>query len=173
MQLYMEQSLAKTTIDQITARAGVAKGTFYNYFTTKEDLLVAGLLIAQNQDLERNRAMVMQACSVLERLERAVGCATAFITLYPELGRVWIQERLLRGLAQTNSGFDQLLVDVITAGQASGALRGDRPAESLLLELEGIIVAYVSVWLHSPGSIDLDPALHDALEGYLAGARPR
>jgi AcrR family transcriptional regulator len=39
--LFLEQGFAPTTIEQITAGADVAKGTFYLYFSSKEDLLAA------------------------------------------------------------------------------------------------------------------------------------
>lgn len=42
VQLYLEQGFAATTIDQITARAGVARSSFFNYFRVKADVLWAG-----------------------------------------------------------------------------------------------------------------------------------
>jgi AcrR family transcriptional regulator len=39
--LFLEQGVAPTTIEQITSGAEVAKGTFYLYYSSKEDLLAA------------------------------------------------------------------------------------------------------------------------------------
>lgn len=39
--LFLENGLGPTTIDQITAGADVAKGTFYLYFSSKTDVLAA------------------------------------------------------------------------------------------------------------------------------------
>jgi AcrR family transcriptional regulator len=39
--LFLERGVAPTTIEQITLRAEVAKGTFYLYFSSKEDVLAA------------------------------------------------------------------------------------------------------------------------------------
>lgn len=39
--LFLEQGVASTTIEQITSLADVAKGTFYLYFASKEDVLAA------------------------------------------------------------------------------------------------------------------------------------
>jgi AcrR family transcriptional regulator len=39
--LFLKHGVGPTTIEQITSGAGVAKGTFYLYFSTKEDLLAA------------------------------------------------------------------------------------------------------------------------------------
>jgi AcrR family transcriptional regulator len=39
--LFIEHGVGQTTIEQITAAADVAKGTFYLYFSSKEDVLAA------------------------------------------------------------------------------------------------------------------------------------
>ena len=39
--LFLAQGVAATAIEQITSSAGVAKGTFYLYFSSKEDVLAA------------------------------------------------------------------------------------------------------------------------------------
>jgi AcrR family transcriptional regulator len=39
--LFLKQGVAATTIEQITSGADVAKGTFYLYFSSKEDVLAA------------------------------------------------------------------------------------------------------------------------------------
>ncbi|AHF79492.1 TetR/AcrR family transcriptional regulator [Thermococcus paralvinellae] len=38
-ELFAEKGYDKTTVDEIVERAGVAKGTFYNYFRSKEELI--------------------------------------------------------------------------------------------------------------------------------------
>jgi AcrR family transcriptional regulator len=39
LNLFRDQGYEETTVDQITQRAGVAKGTFFNYFPTKDAML--------------------------------------------------------------------------------------------------------------------------------------
>lgn len=39
--LFIAKGVEATTIDDIVSRAGVAKGTFYHYFSTKSDVLIA------------------------------------------------------------------------------------------------------------------------------------
>jgi AcrR family transcriptional regulator len=38
-ELFLEQTYARTTVDQIAARAGVSRNTFFNYFASKSDVL--------------------------------------------------------------------------------------------------------------------------------------
>jgi AcrR family transcriptional regulator len=39
LQLFLERGYEHTSVEQITTAVGVAKGTFYHYFATKQDLL--------------------------------------------------------------------------------------------------------------------------------------
>jgi AcrR family transcriptional regulator len=38
-ELFLEQGYGRTTVDQIAARAGVSRATFFNYFAAKSDVL--------------------------------------------------------------------------------------------------------------------------------------
>ncbi|PZE82146.1 TetR/AcrR family transcriptional regulator [Curtobacterium sp. MCBD17_032] len=38
-ELFLEQGYGRTTVDQIAARAGVSRATFFNYFTAKSDVM--------------------------------------------------------------------------------------------------------------------------------------
>lgn len=42
-ELFLEQGFAHTSVAQITQRAGVSRSSFFNYFTSKSDVLWAGL----------------------------------------------------------------------------------------------------------------------------------
>jgi AcrR family transcriptional regulator len=59
--LFLAQGVGETTIEQVTLAAGVAKGTFYLYFSSKEDVLAGlGQRFAQGL-LARVRAAVAAA----------------------------------------------------------------------------------------------------------------
>src|SRR5512135_1857391 len=49
VRLFSENGIEAVTVDQIAAAADVGKGTIYNYFQTKEDIVVAFMV-----DLERD-----------------------------------------------------------------------------------------------------------------------
>jgi AcrR family transcriptional regulator len=38
-ELFLEQGYQNTSIDEIARRAGISRATFFNYFTTKSDVL--------------------------------------------------------------------------------------------------------------------------------------
>ena len=47
--LFLEQGIEKTSIDDIAKNAGVAKGTFYLYFSDKYDILNKLILQKSNE----------------------------------------------------------------------------------------------------------------------------
>ncbi len=61
-QLFLDKGVDATTISDIVAAAGVAKGTFYHYFQAKTDILLA---------LRERFTQAFQ-----QRIANAVGCST-------------------------------------------------------------------------------------------------
>lgn len=60
LELFLEQGYTPTTIDQITSRAGVSRATFFNYFSSKADVLwvdVDEALASLGGDIDRGVAL--------------------------------------------------------------------------------------------------------------------
>jgi AcrR family transcriptional regulator len=67
--LFLEHGYERTSVEQITTAVGVAKGTFYHYFATKQELLER-LVERFTDDLfaEGERAVARQDGSAVDRL---------------------------------------------------------------------------------------------------------
>jgi len=65
-ELFAKQGFEATTVEQIAARAGVAKGTFFNYFERKEAVLYNLHIAWAHEEIERLSA---EPGPVLPRLE--------------------------------------------------------------------------------------------------------
>lgn len=58
LQLFLEKGFLNTSIQDILQRAKISKGTFYNYFSSKDDCLIAIFEIGRTQTIEqRNQLM--------------------------------------------------------------------------------------------------------------------
>jgi TetR/AcrR family transcriptional regulator, cholesterol catabolism regulator len=68
--LFMRHGYRKTSIDDVAAQAGIAKGTVYLYFKTKADLLVAAVRAEKLAYLERVRPLFDEGIDGRERLRR-------------------------------------------------------------------------------------------------------
>jgi AcrR family transcriptional regulator len=69
--LFIEKGFQATSIQDIIDFSGISKGTFYNYFSSKNELLMA-IFTSLNQKIhdERNRLLVGQSPSDLETFMR-------------------------------------------------------------------------------------------------------
>ncbi|MGO4839466.1 TetR/AcrR family transcriptional regulator, partial [Rhizobiaceae sp. 2RAB30] len=83
-----EYGYAGTSIARITERAGVAQGTFYNYFESRQDLLDQ-LLPAISQRLHIHiRERVLAADSAVERERARISAFFEFLERAPHLFKI-------------------------------------------------------------------------------------
>lgn len=95
-----EYGYAGTSIARITERAGVAQGTFYNYFESRQDLLDQ-LLPAISQQLHVHiRERVLAADSAVERERARISAFFEFLERAPHLFKI-----LSEGPVQAPEGF--------------------------------------------------------------------
>lgn len=148
VELIAEQGFSATTVDDIAARAGVAKGTVYYNFESKtvlfEELLRhgIGLLTAEFRaavaGLPPREALAALVRAELEYIRRYRAFAQLLLSEMWRTNREWQQTlRLLRGEAI------EVIAETVRAGVASGDLPADldvRMASSALFGV-GLVVA--------------------------------
>jgi AcrR family transcriptional regulator len=128
-----------TRVQDIARRAGVAVGTFYNYFETKEDVLVALLDLRMREMAEAFGPRAGEPQKWVDRLEaRLTRVLTykdrhaAFFTVAIEHGLLGdataAAKQLLGGRSLPHVGrFDRAIADLVDEGIAAGAIAdGDR-----------------------------------------------
>jgi len=159
-ELFLEQSYAGTTLDEITQRAGVSRATFFNYFSSKSDLLW----------IDADRAIE----SFSEKLASGAGVEDAALAVAAEVGpeRVPLavtesdvmgtgEELLASGLVRVAKVAD--LIRAALAAEAPGT-QGSLTVTVRANALAGAIIAAWGAWIR--GGIDrrpLDVYLGEAL----------
>src|SRR5947209_9614908 len=68
-EVLMEKGYYETSVDEIAARVGIAKGTVYLHFPSKEDMVVAILQRSAREAVELVEAVIVAAQSNREKLE--------------------------------------------------------------------------------------------------------
>ncbi|HYT52565.1 MAG TPA: TetR family transcriptional regulator [Gaiellaceae bacterium] len=146
---------------EIAAAAGIARGTLYRHFPTRESLLRA-LETAANEEAGRRLAEAnLEQVPVDEALARLVRALVA-------VGEDFIV--LLRERRPPEPGFAAPLVALIERGRANGEIRGDVPVATLVESLLVLIGACVRTGRAvGMGSEDMSST---ALRLFLTGARP-
>ncbi|MBW6424923.1 TetR/AcrR family transcriptional regulator [Rhizobium sp. XQZ8] len=136
MDVFVEHGFAASKLTDVAIRAGVAKGTLYLYFETKEDLFRA----TARQALTTNLEAVEQSSAAFNGsiadlvpvlLKRAAGrmgdgriagivrMVLAESRAFPDLARIWHDEVVARILGR--------LAELIAAAQARGEVRAGDP----------------------------------------------
>lgn len=169
LQLFGERGLAATTVDQITETADVAKGTFFNYFRSKEQ--VFGYFIElQHAKLAQALEEVRKGKSVRPVLRRAFQRLGGEVGTSPNLARALIAAVLGNEIARETvaTGMDkgrQLLTRILTIGQAREQVRGDRRVATMSLAFQQAMFGALVVWAINP-QVKLANLLNATFEDY-------
>jgi AcrR family transcriptional regulator len=117
---------ADASIARITAAAGVAQGTFYNYFSSRQDLLDQLLPTVGEEMLAYIAAEVRGAADEFEREERRFRAFFGFLQRRPAFFRI-LNEAELFAPAGFRRHFDNIAADYTAAlrrAQTRGELEG-------------------------------------------------
>ncbi len=173
MQLFGEQGFFSTTVEDITDAADVGKGTFFNYFPSKEQVFSV-LYDIQIKKVSDARAAAQRGKSSLHDLLRDFVYQIA-----EEPGR---NQQLARGLLATVVSSEavremhletmrrgrKILGEVLKLGQERGEVRRDLVPEEMVRTLQESLIGTVLLWSVGPPS-NLQRQLDNMLEIYWSG----
>ena len=148
--LFSENGYDQTTVNAIIEKLGVSKGTFYHYFTSKEDILNAVVEHMTRQGLLAVRPILQdETLSAVDKLNRFIKSARAWrlanIDAIKEIVGVLYRDEniIIRHKLQTYSAAltAPLLSKLIEQGVAEGVFDNAYPSEcaELLLHLGNTI----------------------------------
>jgi len=90
--VFSRQGYAVATVDDIANEAGIAKGTLYLYFRSKEEIYLAALLQDVASMSERARAEMEQATSLREQIGAFVRVRLEYCQQHEEFLRIYLAE---------------------------------------------------------------------------------
>lgn len=174
--LFSQHGYAATTIDKIAAEAGVAKGTFFVHFKSK-DAVVADLVRVQTRSARKARRAALEAKGPLEALRASV----MTLGMLGEASRLLSRGVLTASLDSQDVGgaanalFDDLLGDMFQDARAAknAGLIASHVDEVMLAR--SLMCAYLGAVLNfatspSAGLVDL---LGPVVDAQLASASTR
>jgi len=133
IELFESQGYEATTVQQIATRADVAKGTFFNYFSSKEDLILElqGQMI--RRELESTNGV---PGPIMPQLLNGLLVHARHYPLTPAVTRAVLQgvygsSRIGTAQSERLGEFARFLASMIARGQESGEIRQDLPAEKI------------------------------------------
>jgi len=150
MELFREKGYEATTVDEITEKADVGRGTFFNYFPKKESLL-AYLSEERLAAAEDNAAALLAEPAPARRklIDLYLHAATAWEPDV-ELSRFVFHEWLRRAFeptADAEKGWRRLVQALLEQGRLSGELPADTDPARADAILSSVYIATLFRWL--------------------------
>lgn len=161
-ELFLRQGVDRTTVDQIAAKAGVSKGTFYLHFERKEDLL-----------LEYGTRRLQHVRQLLPELIAHKTFREALQVILDTVvrGKTWGREVTGRAILEIGTSAERvpvnapyrLLEPLLVLGQARGEIRDDMPASQLAQFVLRSILGALRDWGLGHDDLSRDEALDCAV----------
>lgn len=155
---FAEQGFNGASMRDIAKRAGTSLSNLYNYFPSKEELLVAVLKDANDELLSRtSRTVAAAKPSATERLRAAVRAYVGFVVDTQPASVVALSElRYLTGerrreLVAARDETEALFLQIVDQGVASGEFGTNRPRDATRAVL--LLCATVANWFRPDGEL--------------------
>ncbi len=153
VRVFARKGYFNARVSDIAREAGIAAGTIYLYFTTKEDILVT--LFRQKMDgfVAAARRAIRDEVGAEAKLRRLVRLHFSILEDHPELAEVVqvelrLGQKLFRGPASQEIGaYFALIAGVLEAGVAEGRFRGDLPVKVATKLLFGAMDQMATSWV--------------------------
>lgn len=154
VKVFAAEGFFAAKVSQIAAEAGVADGTIYLYFKSKDELLIHLFEDRMERVLETLRAALAEdAKSAVDRLRRVIELHLELIEKNPAMGEVITVE--LRQSAKFIREYDnpkfaeflRLIAGAIADGQAKGELRAELDPQLTARALFGALDEIALSWI--------------------------
>ena len=151
LQKFAEKGFAETTVEDITEAADLGKGTFFNYFPSKDHILMA---FGQMQ-IGKLEAFVASVRGTRQPMEEILHALVARMTeepiRNPAIVRALIQANLSSaavrgGMARLHERNRELLGELIRHGQQRGEVRTDLAPEEIAQAWRQTIFGTLLFW---------------------------
>lgn len=175
MKLFAERGFFNTTVEDITQAADVGKGTFFNYFPTKEHVI--GVL----HDIQLRRVEEARAAAQAGNLPLRQLLQQFMLRIAEEPGRspmlargllasLFSSEPVREMLMDTMVRGRAILAEVLRLGQDRGEIRRDITPQEMSRAFQQCVFGTVFLWSVSPPA-DLKQRLESIFEIFWSGVR--
>ncbi len=174
-ELFLEHGFDNTTMVQIVEKANIVKGTFYQHFQTKVDLLVA---LGWRDSAERVRGLIEEVergASPLDVLQRFYRVMAQWFEAHAPIAEDVIISSIRLHDAQPTSpegashDFTRLMLQI---ARKRGEVRADIDLATQAIVVGGAFTLAVIDWSRNPKPGKLQKLFADCFRVFLQGATP-
>lgn len=175
-QLFYEKGYNGTTVDDIIALSETSKGSFYYYFSTKDELLNSLSLILDNhyEELEETMDLEMNSFDKLLYINYEMHSMMEEKINIDLLASLYSTQLVTAGdnsLLNQNRKYYQLITKIVEEGQKRGQIRGDIPVSVITKYYSMCERALVSDWCMNKGSYSLGEYSRQCMPMMMASLR--
>jgi AcrR family transcriptional regulator len=175
LELFPERGYDGTSVQEICDRADVAKGTFFNYFPSKEHVL-----LAYHDEIKLDVLRALEGGSFGSAADAVGACFAAWarrIAGERPMARIVVRHMFASDLLlDADRRLDERLHRWLTArleeGIASGELRSDLEIGLFLPLIGGVLSSTTLDWVHGGAEEDLEELLESRRRFLFRAARP-
>ncbi len=159
-ELFYEKGYEQTTINDIIGRAGVAKGSFYYYFRSKDTLLdtLSDMLDKRYALIEPDIMKIDNAFDQLMEMNHRIHAYIGKNIDYGLLANLYAAQLTKEDsgtLLDQNRYYFKMLTRIITEGQTKGEITTDEPVSQIVRLYSLCERALITDWCMNNGSYDL------------------
>ena len=177
LDLFARKGFTETTVEDITEAADVGKGTFFNYFPSKDHILLA----FGEMQLAKLQSAIEEARRTGESMPQFLRSLGVRMTQepmrHPGLIRTLLQAYLSttpvrEAMLDLQKRVQALHTEIVQLGQERGEIRRDLPAADIAHVFRQTIFGTLLLWsLH--GDATLHPRMESAFNVLWSGLAPR
>lgn len=158
--LFHDKGYNHTTVDDIIELSGTSKGSFYYYFSTKDELLntLAVVLDDYYEELEEKMNPEMNSFVKLLFLNYEMHSMMEENISIDSLASLYSTQLVAQGnshLLDQNRKYYQLIYKVVEEGQKRGQIRDDKPIGDIVKYYSMCERALISDWCLNKGNYSL------------------
>jgi AcrR family transcriptional regulator len=159
VELFKAQGYQHTTMDDIAAKAEISRATLFNYFPSKESLLLPwGQESLEKKFMPEFMAYLETQPSTLDMLQYLLRNMSETILTFPDVMQAFLRETLKAhqddDQRKAGNALQDLFVQVLRRGQERGEIRGDLPADNIARYLGALQMSLFFHLVESPSPDD-------------------
>ncbi len=161
VKVFARKGFSFATISEVAKEAGVADGTIYLYFKSKDDILLHFFSFKAQQVFDRFREAVACGPDAVAKLRRLVGAHLSEFQKDPDMALLYqvethqgrrAAEEQIRAMSKS---YQDILSEILEQGQQEGLIRRDLYVSLVRRFIVGAVEETIGTWLHSDRSYDL------------------
>lgn len=161
MSLMAEVPLSDISIQMICKKAGASVGSFYHFFSSKDELLIRSIARMRTDTAEHVRRCLKG--NAVDKLKTYLYCAYEYFAS----SGLQMQRALTIANVRTGHALEEysethlfgLLEEILRSGQEEGTIRKDISANTLADILYNMMTGHVEYWVSSNGAFSLTELL--------------